>query len=437
MPALPLPPTDTCTLLPFTPNCVAKGVNHAASAAARSVVDEVARSFATSAINVMQNMMTLWTKIPAADVNNDDPGDKAHLGSTVYFIQWHLGWVLTWVAVLGLLLAAGKMAWQRRGEPFREAMSGLVTMLVTIFVAAQAVNLAVQAGDAYSDWILRNAAAGPPTQAIGDKAATLFIAGGLVNSPGVILIVALLAILASVAQMAMMIVRGAMLVLLVGVLPVMGAASITAGGKGPSRKMIGWLIAYVLYKPVAATIYADAFFSLRHGDPMSQLQGMILIALAVVALPALMRFVAPVVSAAGGSGGGGALAAAGGAAALGARMVPSLRGGGRGGGSGGGGASPTGPSGAQAAGPGQQPGQDSPPSSGAAHGNPGKMPVPAGVGAQTAGTAAAGTSSTAAMAGTGVGAPVAAMKQGYDMGKNAAKGAADSATSGDGGPSGS
>jgi hypothetical protein len=287
-----------------------------------NVVDEVAQSFAKASIEVLKTLMTWWVQVPSPGIS-DNPDDP------VYFMHAYTGWLVTWVAVLGLLLAAGRMAWQRRGEPFREAVSGLLTMVIAVGCGVAAVNLAVKAGDSYSKWILDAATNGDVKGNLG-KIGALYSAGLLPTMSGVILIVSLLAILSAVVQLAMMVVRSAMLVLLAGALPLAAGAAITPEGRQWFKKMVGWLIAFVLYKPVAATIYAVAFRAMM-GDSMSQLQGIILIIFAVVALPALMRFTVPMVSAVGG-GGAGAMAGAVGAAALGARMVPSLGSGGRGGG---------------------------------------------------------------------------------------------------------
>ncbi|WP_254517711.1 hypothetical protein, partial [Salmonella enterica] len=84
-----------------------------------------------------------------------------------------------------------------------------------------------------------------------------------------------------------------------------------------------WLAAFILYKPAAAIIYATAFY-LTGTDVLkddgtgllSILTGMILMVLALFAMPALMRFVTPMVGAmAAGGAGMGAAALAGGAAA--------------------------------------------------------------------------------------------------------------------------
>ena len=55
-----------------------------------------------------------------------------------------------------------------------------------------------------------------------------------------------------------MIVRYGMLVLLVGVLPLTAAATNTEMGMMWFKRALGWLGGFILYKPVAALIYATA-----------------------------------------------------------------------------------------------------------------------------------------------------------------------------------
>lgn len=396
------PPDDQeCSL--FEATCrLKKGAGDIVSGLAGSAIDQAAESFAKSAVKLYQFLVTFWVNpevdgidfgrlfSPRISDNSDDP---------TYFLAYHTGWLVTWVAVLGLLLAAGRMAWQRRGEPFREAMSGMVTLVVVVFAVTQAVNLALAAGDAYSTWIIDASTSGDVKGNVGKVGATLW-GGGAGMGAGLVLIVSLLAILSGVVQLALMLVRGAMLVLLVGALPLAAAASITSDGRSGYRKMAGWLIAFILYKPVAATVYAVAFKALM-GDSIAQVQGIVLSVLAVAVLPALMRFITPMVGAVGG-GGGSAVAALSPALATGARMVPTF-GGGQSSGGGSSSSSPA-PRGSDSsrgpAGSGQPGGQGSPGRSGGS-GQPGQHQGRQGQGGTQqpsgsgAGRAPVGTSSTA------------------------------------------
>ena len=87
-------------------------------------------------------------------------------------------------------------------------------------------------------------------------------------------------------------------------------------GKGWFKKNVGWLVAFILYKPAAAIVYAAAFqlagtnvFQDDGTGFIAVLTGLILMVLALFAMPALMRFVTPLVGAMS-AGAGGALGVA-------------------------------------------------------------------------------------------------------------------------------
>ena len=128
----------------------------------------------------------------------------------------------------------------------------------------------------------------------------------------------IIAFLATVIQIMLMLVRGGMLVLLVGTLPLVAAFSNTEMGMQWFRKAGAWLVAFALYKPAAAIVYAVAFDLAGQPGALALLDGVMMLVLAILALPALLRFVVPATSAlAGGGGAGGMLAgAAGGAIAM-------------------------------------------------------------------------------------------------------------------------
>ncbi|GAA2148879.1 hypothetical protein GCM10009727_52040 [Actinomadura napierensis] len=420
-----------------------KGVTNAGGELAGSALDQAAQSFAKSAVKLYQFIVTFWVDPKVGNHGMDfgrlfSPRISDNADDPTYFLAYHTGWLVTWVAVLGVLLAAGRMAWQRRGEPLREAMSGMLTLVIVVFAITQATNLAMIAGDGYSKWIISASTDGDVKGNVG-KVGVFLWGGGLGMGNGLVLIVSLLAILSGVIQLGMMFVRGAMLVLLAGMLPLGAAASIAPEGRAWYRKMLGWLLAFVLYKPVAATVYAVAFKALM-GDSIAQVQGIILSIMAVIVLPALMRFIVPLVSGVGGGGGGGGgLAAVSGAVAMGARMVPAMSSGGNGGGGGGRNSQgPSGPPGSRnasqqgtpgGAGPEGRPGGDGSPGGDGEPGGDGQNPSGSGGGKQPVGQHTA----QGAQAGGAYGAAAGAVVDGIQAGYRGAQKIGKDATGDDGG----
>ena len=332
---------------------------------------------------------------------------------TVAFIQNSLWWYMIAVAVVGVIFGAVRMAWEQRAEPGKDLVKSLMTLVVVSGAGLTAVSLLVAAGDSFSVWLL-NGSLGCD---IADTNGTCFggnMAGllALTTNPAtgglgaiLIIVLGLLAILGSVVQILLMIVRAGMLVVLAGVLPVSAAATNTETGRNMFRKTVGWLLAFILYKPAAAIVYATAFklsgtsiFKDDGSGLISVIVGLTLMAVALVALPALMSLIVPAVSSIA-SGSGMATAALAGAAMLpsGAIAAGRLLGGG-GGGSDEGGSSSSPPSGsANSAGPSGGQGGSGP------SGSPGTGSTGAGgpAGATGAGSTAAAGGTGAAGAGAG------------------------------------
>lgn len=237
----------------------------------------------------------------------------------VGYIQDSLWWYVAGFAILSVVIAGIRMAWTQRTQPGKDLLQSLLTLVVVSSAGLTGIGLAVAASDGFSIWILDGA-----TTANFGKNITAMLALSSTSGLGLIavLIVGTLAVLFSYIQIILMVIRGGMLVLLAGIFPISASFTNTETGRAWFKKCSGWLIAFILYKPAAAIVYAAAFkltgSSIFEDDGtglVKILTGLALMAMALVALPALMRFVAPMVSQVGGGGGAGlALAAAGGAA---------------------------------------------------------------------------------------------------------------------------
>ena len=188
------------------------------------------------------------------------------------------------------------MMWSQRAEPAREALAGLLRLIVVQGCAVSAIGLLSAAGDSLSTSIMNNATAmaGTGSQSLGQ------ISMSAVGSATLVIVLSGLAIIAFFVQLVLLIVRDGLLVLMAGTLPLSAAASMTPVGNSWFRKNVGWLLAFLLFKPVAALVYGAAILSVTNsGDITGEITGIVLVALATLTLPALMRMVAPMVSAIG------------------------------------------------------------------------------------------------------------------------------------------
>jgi hypothetical protein len=110
-----------------------------------------------------------------------------------------------------------------------------------------------------------------------------------------------------------MLVRSGMLIILAAVLPTLAACAINPSGVHAYRRALNWTVAALLYKPLAAVIYAAAFKGMsppsaaEHvsatGAAERQITGVLVLALALLAMPALMRLVTPAIAHLGGGSG--------------------------------------------------------------------------------------------------------------------------------------
>ncbi len=294
------------------------------NAAANSIISSWAQDFAHAEAEMLSTLMTSWSDLSTPDVSDTSSG-------AVAFLQANTAYLTGICGILGLMIAAARMMWTQRAEPIKDALAGLFRLVVVSGAAVTAIGLLTTAGDAMSTAIINNAVsqAGQSVQSIGS------IATQVITSDTLVICLSGVAILAFLLQLVLLIVRSALLVLLAGTLPLSAAASMTPAGNQWFKKNVGWIIAFVLFKPVAALVYGAAILAYTNSaDLMGTITGLVLLVLATLTLPALMRLVVPMVSAVGNlslaSAGGVAIGAATGAVAIvatGATAAPLVAGG--------------------------------------------------------------------------------------------------------------
>ncbi|WP_233255593.1 hypothetical protein [Naasia lichenicola] len=326
--------------------------------------------------------------------------------STVGFLQSSIWFYVGALAVLAIIVAGLRMAWDQRAAPGRELLQSLVTLIVVSGAGLTVIGLAVAAADSFSVWILNTSTdcdvESATSPCFGENVSALLVGLSATSPIGLIgvLILGSIALIVTYVQVALMVVRGGLLVILAGILPLTASFTNTAMGKQWFRRSVGWLIAFILYKPAAALVYAAAFrlvatnvFQQDGTGIWSVLTGLALMVMALAALPALMRFVTPLVAPLAADGGGAAFALVGaGGLVAGELATGAISRFGSSGGSGGAGPSSPGPSGAGGGGT---------PSGGMAGGAPSGGASGAATGGAKAGAAggAAGASAGAAAAG--------------------------------------
>ena len=290
---------DTVCHLVIGCDAAKTAVGDAVGAAASSGFEQAADTMFSAYDDIMKQFLTSWTGSGFL-VSLDNK-------ATQWFQDTSLPITIA-LLTLGLIVAGARVMYSRRGEPFQEVMGALGRAVAVITLGTAAIQIFVWGGDAYAQWILK--ASG--ISATGGYTAAGFAAA----SPGLALIFGLLGVIAVGLQWVIMFVRQALMLLLSAFWQISASYALLKRGEQAFEKITAWIIALIIYTPLAASIYAFAW-RLKDGQDGvgGVLYGLMLIVLAVVALPAIMRLLIPASGALGGAIGG-AMALGVGAAAL-------------------------------------------------------------------------------------------------------------------------
>lgn len=342
---------------PLNPVCVVQGVGNALGGAASSAVSDVAGSafenivqaIADGCRTALEYVSTFWMKVPSPDLASGS-GQSWSASGTISSLQHDIGPITAVLAVISFSLALGRIGWnpERAADGSRQIARQLMAVLVATLPAVAITELLIQFGDEFSPWILQRAS-GTNTSDGFQQVLINGIFGSETGLPdqglGLYLIIFLLGLLGSLVQCIFMVVRGAAIWVLIIMLPPTAAMSASEEGFIRFKRLCALILGFVMYKPVAAIIYATGIRLMSDGGSSSdQIQnaiyGLTIIVMAALALPAFIKFVMP--AAAMGSSSAFSGGAALGAVAAGAAVVAL----------GGGGAAAAGASGAGGAGAG-------------------------------------------------------------------------------------
>ena len=293
-PIPPVPPAPGGSCAVWDAGCQA---GQLAQTGFQSLVAEIARGTGEFVVSAT----TWWVSTPSVD-----PLDPA-VGHAQTMLQ-----PLSLVILVGSVLAQSiRMMISRKGDPLVQVLLGLVRYAVTAGLGLTVLHAALSAGDALATGILNDAPA---------KFARLLQAMLLANPTNLwgVLLLSNIATVLAVVQWLLMELRQAGLLVLAAMLPLAASGSLNRATRAWLDRLIGWLLAIVAYKPAAAFVYylGFSYLSPRAGAPGELgtiLSGVLILGLAVVAMPILLKFFSWSGTQIGGSGGSGsgALAAAG------------------------------------------------------------------------------------------------------------------------------
>ena len=263
----------------------------------------LAAAMASAFGQLLQALLGFWSA-PDAVGALDAPG------GLVGTLSQYTSTLVAATATAGVMIAGTRLvvASSRAQQPARDLVRGLL-VLVVVAGGGAAVVQAVRFGlDGAADDLLSRGFDG---RSIGSQLVALTDLQRTGISPGVTFLLGLLGSLSTFAQFFVMVVRGPVLAVLVGLLPIAAATAMTGTGLTYVRRLLAWIGALTLYKFVAGLLYAAAFLAARGPDGGSPdgavsgsgrltgvVTGIALITVGVGALPALVRLLAPAVEAA-------------------------------------------------------------------------------------------------------------------------------------------
>ncbi|MGV9680924.1 hypothetical protein ACWDSJ_37115, partial [Nocardia sp. NPDC003482] len=209
--------------------------------------------------------LTFWMKVP-----NEKLSDSGALFSKINDYTYQAQILLLMVSVI---LSGMRLAQARRGAVLSEAEESFRMFARVVFsswMLGAVIVAAAQAADRFSQWVIQDASNGNAK----DIAELLVKTSKLqAFSPGLVLIIAIVGLLGALGQIVLAIVRQGLLVVAAGMLPLAAAAGGTNTGRQSYQKLLAWIIAFLLWKPVAAIVYMIAFITVGNTDQMTPTAG--------------------------------------------------------------------------------------------------------------------------------------------------------------------
>ncbi|MEU4282708.1 hypothetical protein [Nocardiopsis dassonvillei] len=214
--------------------------------------------------------------------------------------------LVLFLATLGILLAAIRLLWTRRLDPMLDLIRGLLTVIVVTFGGLFLIYILRQFSFGLTNMVLTTGTYGdqssflesaqsvyPSIMRVGVDGADLGFADNEVARGAVTSLVGLAVILGLIAQMIVLALLEAVTYLIACLLPLAAASSMIPNLK-IFPKVIGWLFACFLYKPLLLMIYLVGLVVLASAGPggddlLRYLTGAAVMLLATGALPVLMK----------------------------------------------------------------------------------------------------------------------------------------------------
>lgn len=251
---------------------------------AGSALARIAAASMRAATEIIKMIFTWWMQIPSPALR-EAPGLYEKINGYTRDIQLVL-------LTASLMVVALRIAMARRGMiegTVYETTGSFIKIIISSAMWGPLIMMLMHAGDVFSNYILSLGAMQAADELFGVVAAM-----SVIQNPFLPLIVSVFVILTGLIQVVFLFVRAALLLVVAAVIPLAAAAGGTAMGRETYERLQSWTIALLLFKPVGALVY---FVALEAIDTSKTLGGFVvsflLLSMAVLTLPALLKLVAP------------------------------------------------------------------------------------------------------------------------------------------------
>ena len=264
---------------------------------ANGQLEQIAEDVLSAMNDLFNDFFTSWVT---------DAADPVIGGTGAEWMAFVTGPLQVLLLTVGLMFAAGRSLLMSRGEALAEAGPRFFRAVLIATAGTTIVGILVPASTELSRWILKSAQqVETPDGMVGDL-------GTFGNNVILALTFGLIGLLLVGIQWGIMFLRAIALTVLTPFWPVAAAGAMFEKHQASYEKITAWILAFLLYSPIAASLYGLAIVLRKGYDGVEGvIYGMVIFVLAVACLPALVKLVAPVASAVGNASAGGMLLGAG------------------------------------------------------------------------------------------------------------------------------
>lgn len=258
--------------VPLDPACIVGGITDVASG---SAFQSIADSTGQAAGDFLVSSLTWWVSTPSVD-----PTD-----STIATLQARTVPLVVIIMMVSVLVQAIRMIITRKKDPLVTVGVGLLRYFLVNALGITVIAGALQASDALSSWLV--------AQSMNDFATHMqgLLSSAVLTNPFALLALGALGFILAVIQWLLGFLRQAGILVLAVMLPLAASGSLTQSTRIWLNRMLPWMVSLIVYKPCAALIYSVGFSFMANGQDLSTvLTGIMILILACIAMPTLLKF---------------------------------------------------------------------------------------------------------------------------------------------------